>query len=214
MIKKLTVGITASLIVFVLPAWLLQPDALHFSKLWVLVGIGLLASITQPAYSPIDRNAPPDDRGTATQLVWTVYTALILGVIEGFTWRYPLSMNWDSFSILMLIFAVSGAMLRAWAVSELGSFFSWHVRVQPEQKVINTGPYKIVRHPGYTGAWILYVCSLLFIHAWVVSALCGVFLLAGFLRRIRYEEELMLDSFGEQYSSYCLSVKRLVPVLW
>lgn len=214
MTRKLIVGLVASLIVFIVPALLLQPEALHYPKLWVLVGIGLLASMTQPAYNPVDRNTPPEDKGTATQLVWTVYIALVLGVIESLLWHYPQSMVWGTFSMLMLGSSIAGALLRAWAVAELGSFFSWHVRVHPEQKVICTGPYRIVRHPGYTGAWVLYVCCLLFIHAWVVSVLCAAFLLAGFLRRIRYEEGLMLNYFGEQYKSYCQVVKKLVPLIW
>lgn len=214
MLKKLILGLVLSLFIFIAPALLLQPEALGFTKLWVMVGIGLLASITQPAYNPVDRNAPPEDKGTATQLVWTVYIALVIGVIESLLWRYPQSMVWGAFSILMLGLSITGALLRAWAVAELGSFFSWHVRVQPEQKMICTGPYRIVRHPGYTGAWVLYVCCLLFIHAWVVSALCAAFLLAGFLRRIRYEEELMLGYFGEQYKSYCQGVKQLIPLVW
>lgn len=214
MFKKFILGLILSLLIFIAPTLLLQPEAIAFTKLWIMVGLGLLASMTQPAYNPVDRNAPPEDKGTATQLVWTVYITLVLGVVESLLWRYPQSMVWGTFSILMLICSIAGALVRAWAVAELGSFFSWHVRVQPGQQIICTGPYGIVRHPGYTGAWVLYVCCLLFIHAWVVSALCAVFLMAGFLRRIRYEEELMLNSFGEQYKSYCQGVKRLIPLIW
>lgn len=214
MFRKLILGFVLSLLIVILPALLLRPDAIACSKLWVMVGIGVLASITQPAYKPIDRDAPPEDRGTATQLVWTVYITLILGTIESLLWRYPRSMVWDTFSVSMLGVSVAGALLRAWAVAELGNYFSWHVRVQPEQSVIRTGPYRLVRHPGYTGAWILYVCCLLFIHAWIASALCGVFLLVGFLRRIRYEEELLLNSFGDHYRSYRQEVKQLIPLLW
>lgn len=123
-------------------------------------------------------------------------------------------MGWVTFSMLMLSLSISGALLRAWAVTELGSFFSWHVRVQPDQIVINTGPYLIVHHSGYTGAWVLYVCCLLFIHAWVVTGLCAAFLLAAFLRRISYEEELILNNFGEEYKSSCQNVKKLVPLIW
>jgi protein-S-isoprenylcysteine O-methyltransferase len=214
MVRKFILGLVVSLFVFIGPALLLRPEALGFTKLWVMVGIGLLASMTQPSYNPVDRNAPPEDKGTANQLVWTVYISMILGIIEAILWRYPQSMVWDAFSILVLGLSIAGALLRAWAVAELGNFFSWHVRVQPEQQVICTGPYRLLRHPSYTGAWLLYVCCLLFIHAWVVSALCSAFLLAGFLRRIRYEEGLMLDSFGQQYQSYCQGVKRLVPLIW
>ncbi|MDJ0677150.1 MAG: isoprenylcysteine carboxylmethyltransferase family protein [Calothrix sp. MO_167.B42] len=214
MFRKFFLGLVVSFFLFIAPALVLQPEALRFTKLWFMLGIGLLASITQPAYDPIERNAPSEDKGTATQLVWTVYIVLLLGIAESLLWRYPQSMAWGRFSIMTLGLSIAGALLRAWAVAELGKFFTWHVRVQPEQKVIRTGPYEIVRHPSYTGAWVLYVCCLLFIHAWVASALCAIFLLAGFLRRIRYEEELMVDSFGEQYKSYCQDVRQFIPLVW
>ncbi len=214
MLKKFALGLFASLIIFIVPVMLLRPEALGFAKPWVMVGIGLLASMTQPTYNPVDRSSPTEDKNTANQLVWTVYIALLFGIIESLLWQYPQSMAWGTFSMLMLVLSIAGALFRAWAVAELGSFFSWHVRIQFEQKVICTGPYQIVRHPGYTGAWVLYVCCLLFIHAWLASAFCAVFLMAGFLRRIRYEEGLMLDHFGEQYEFYCQNVRQLIPLVW
>ena len=214
MIKKAFVGLVASTVFFILPAWLFVPRALYDSKLWIMLLIGVLASTTQPAYSPLDPNAPPEDRGTAKQLVWTVYIALIIGAFESLLLRYPESMTWDSLSLIFLLVCFLGITLRAWAVIVLGKFFSWHVSVQPEQEVIRTGPYKFIRHPAYTGAWLLYVSCLFFIHAWFAGVLCGVFLLAAFTRRITYEEKLMLQTFGDGYESYSSSVKRLIPMVW
>jgi protein-S-isoprenylcysteine O-methyltransferase len=214
MLRKLCTGLTASLVVFILPALLIQPDSLVYAKLWCMVGIGLLASITQPAYSPLDSDAPPEDRGTARQLVWTVYLTLLAGVLECLTLRYPQSVKWDLFSSVMLSVAVAGALFRAWAVAVLGRFFTWHVRVQDDQHVITSGPYCVVRHPSYTGAWFLYVGALLFIHAWLAAGLAAVSLLAAFVRRIRYEETLMLQVFGDQYRVYSSKVRRLIPLVW
>jgi protein-S-isoprenylcysteine O-methyltransferase len=214
MFRKFYVGLAVSLVFFILPAWLLQPDALSYAKLWCMVGIGLLASLTQPAYSPLDGDAPPEDRGTARQLIWTVYLTMLAGAIECLTLRYPQSLRWDSLSSVALGVAVAGALFRAWAVAVLGRFFTWHVRVQDGQQVVSSGPYSVVRHPSYTGAWFLYVAALVFIHAWLAAAFAAVLLLAAFVRRIRYEETLMLKVFGDQYRIYSRTVKRLVPLVW
>jgi protein-S-isoprenylcysteine O-methyltransferase len=214
MIRKLTVALTLSFALFILPALLIQPAALDYAKLWCMVGITLLASLTQPAYSPLDGDAPPEDRGTARQLVWTVYLTLFAGVMECITWRYPESLRWDLFSSVMLAISVAGALFRAWAVAVLGRFFTWHVRVQEGQNVISSGPYRFVRHPSYTGAWFLWVCALLLINAWIAAALAGLLLLIAFARRIGYEETLMLQAFGDEYRAYGLKVKRLVPLVW
>ncbi|CAG4899534.1 methyltransferase family protein [Paraburkholderia gardini] len=214
MIRKFMTGLVAVTLVFLVPAAVLQPAALASSKLWAMVGAGLLASLTQPAYSPLDRDAPPEDRGTARQLVWTVYLVMLGGVVECLVWRYPGSMAWDTLAVVAFAAAIAGALLRAWAVAELGRFFTWHVRVQSGQQVISSGPYRLMRHPSYTGAWFLYTGMLLAMHAPVAAALAGVLLLAAFVRRIRYEEGLMLQTFGAQYITYCSRVKRLVPLVW
>lgn len=193
---------------------LLYADALSHSKWWAVVAVCVLGSLTQPAYSPLDRRAPAEDRGTANQLVWTVYLCLIGGVLESLTLRMPVALSWTWLSSIELAIALAGTLLRAWAVARLGHFFTWHVRVQSGQSVIRTGPYRLVRHPSYTGAWLLYVGVLLAIDAWVCGSLMGILLFCGFARRIRYEEMLMRQTFGDEYVAYCLRVKRLVPFMW
>lgn len=214
MIRKLLTMLVAALILFVVPPLLLYKDALLHSKWWAVVAICLLASLTQPAYSPVDRQAPAEDRGTANQLVWTVYLCLIFGVLESLILRMPEALEWTWFSSIALGVALAGTLLRAWAVAHLGRFFTWHVRVQSGQQVISTGPYGLVRHPAYTGAWLLYVGVLLGISATIGATLMGVFLLFGFVRRMRYEESLMRETFGDAYAAYCRRVKRLVPLIW
>ncbi|WP_013590043.1 methyltransferase family protein [Paraburkholderia phenoliruptrix] len=214
MIRKFLTGLAAVALIFALPALLLQPQALLSSKLWAVALAGMLASLTQPAYSPLDHDAPPEDRGTAKQLVWTVYLTLLAGMVESLTLHYPESMAWDAFAVGAFGVAIAGALLRAWAVAALGRFFTWHVRVQSGQQVVSSGPYRLVRHPGYTGAWFLYVGILLGMHAPLAAALAGFLLLVAFVRRIGYEEQLMLQTFGDEYLSYSRRVRRLLPLVW
>lgn len=212
--RKLLVGLAASVGLAIVPALLGNPAALQHPQLWILIGVGLLASLTQPAYAPIDRDAPPEDHGTSVQIVWTVYLTQCFGVIEAVFLRYPESFVWDALTTTALVLAVSGALFRAWAVAELGRFFTWHVRVQEGQSVITRGPYRFVRHPSYTGALVLYTGTLLFIKAWIGAALVLIFLTIAFTRRIRYEEGLLVSALGDEYVSYSRNHKRLVPLLW
>jgi protein-S-isoprenylcysteine O-methyltransferase len=212
--RKFLVGLAASAGLALVPALLGNPAALRHPQLWILMGIGLLASLTQPAYKPIDRNAPPEDHGTSAQIVWTVYITQCFGAVEAVIFRYPASFVWDAVTTTALVLAVAGALFRAWAVAELGRFFTWHVRVQPGQTVVTSGPYRFVRHPSYTGALVLYICTLLLIKAWIGAVLVLIFLTAAFARRIRYEEGLLVSALGNEYVSYSRGHKRLVPLLW
>jgi len=214
MINKLLTGLIASLIVVILPVCLFHTDAIETLKPWLLLCMGMLASMTQPAYKPLDSNATAEDRGTAKQLVWTVYLILIAGVCESMTLRYPESMQWNVVSVIFIIIAFMGAIFRAWSVAVLGVYFTWHIKIQSGQKIITNGPYKFVRHPSYTGAWILYIFILLFINAWIAATLMGILLLLAFNRRMKYEEIKLIETFGDDYIKYSKKVKKIIPFIW
>jgi protein-S-isoprenylcysteine O-methyltransferase len=78
-----------------------------------MVGIGLLVSMTQPAYNPIDRDAPPEDRGTAKQLVWRVYLTMLSGESEGFWLGYTHCTRQDALAFAALVVSICGALLPA-----------------------------------------------------------------------------------------------------
>src|SRR5690348_13756232 len=58
--------------------------------------------------------------------------------------------GWWPLVLGAVVFA-AGLALRAWAVKELGRFFKFTVVVQEEHRVVDTGPYRLIRHPSYTG---------------------------------------------------------------
>lgn len=182
--------------------------------LWVIFAIVVLAGVWQPAYKPLDTKAPVHDRGTATQIVWTVYSVLIISVAEAAYFRYPQSLVWDEVSTIALIAAIFGFGLRTWSFQTLGRHFTWHITVYDDHKVVTDGPYGFVRHPGYTGAWILYSAIPLMLHSWVGFALSVVLQFFAYSRRIKHEESQMTGKLGAAYSDYARTVKTLIPYVW
>lgn len=213
MLRKLVRGTVISC-VFLGLATLGNQEALEYPQLWILAAIGIAAQVFQPLYKPLDRTAPPQDRGTGNHLVWSVYISQAAGLVETVYFRYPSSFEWDSVTTAGLVFAIAGLALRSWSVYELGRFFTWHILVQPDHKVVKTGPYRMIRHPGYCGALILYVFTMVFIHAWTAAVLAFVLVFAAVWRRIRYEEEWLNRHLGEQYVQYSLQVRALIPYVW
>jgi protein-S-isoprenylcysteine O-methyltransferase len=213
MIRKLLTALLAALAFYVLPA-VPRPEALRHPQLWILVAVAVAISIFQPAYKPVDKSAPPHDRHTASQIVWSVYLTQLVGIIEAIYFRYPDSFRWDVVTTLSLVAMVAGLGLRIWAVLTLGRFFTWFITVYDDHQVIRSGPFRFIRHPAYGGALILFVATLLFLHAWVGAAFSFVFQLYAYLRRIRYEEALMIERMGEKYKTYVREVGALVPSLW
>jgi protein-S-isoprenylcysteine O-methyltransferase len=213
MLRKLLNGTLISF-TFLGVATLGNQSALTHPQLWILAAIGIAAQVFQPLYKPLDRTAPPQDRGTGNHLVWSVYLSQAAGLIESVYFRYPESFEWTAATTAGLVLALAGLALRSWSVYELGRFFTWHIIVQPDHKVVTTGPYRAIRHPGYCGALVLYVFTMVFIHAWISAVLATALVFAAVWRRIRYEEEWLNRHLGEQYLRYSMQVRALIPYVW
>jgi protein-S-isoprenylcysteine O-methyltransferase len=213
MIRKIITALVAATAFYVLPA-VGQPRALLYPQIWILVAVAMTISIFQPVYKPIDGAAPLRDRGTAAQIVWSVYLTQFVGVLEALYLWYPGSFRWDVVTTLALALMLTGLGLRVWAVRTLGRYFTWFITVYDDHKVIRTGPFRFIRHPAYFGALLLFVGTLLFLHAWIGAALSLVFQLFAYVRRIRYEEAEMIERLGEEYVTYTREVRALVPLLW
>jgi len=213
MIRKLATVLIAVSVFYLLPT-IANPRALFHPQLWILVAVALAISVFQPAYRPLDKSAPTHDRGTAAQIVWSVYLTQLVGVVEAVYFRYPESFDWDVVTTVALMAMIVGLGLRVWAVLTLGRFFTWFITVYDDHQVIRSGPFRFIRHPAYGGALILFVATMVFLHAWVGAVLSLVFQLLAYVRRIRYEEAMMIERLGEPYIKYTRSVRALVPLLW
>ena len=126
----------------------------------------------QPSYQPFEGSRTPEDKGTARQILWTVYVTQILAVTEIVCRRrVSLPLNWVT--IITAIMIAFGLILRTWAVVSLGRWFTWNVTVQPGQVLVTDGPYRVIRHPSYMGAWLMFVGSCVLLRSYV-AALVGI----------------------------------------
>lgn len=101
-----------------------------------------------------------------------------------------------------------------WAMLE-NRFFSSAVRLQPDrgQRVIDTGPYAIVRHPGYTGGILYLMASGVALGSWL-SVVPMLIVSVLIIRRTLLEDRMLQESL-DGYSGYARRVRyRLVPGLW
>jgi protein-S-isoprenylcysteine O-methyltransferase Ste14 len=109
---------------------------------------------------------------------------------------------------------VCGVALRLWAIHELGRFFRIVVTIQPDHRVVDTGPYRFVRHPSYTGLLLALAGAGVALDSWLSLLALTALPLAGILVRIRVEESALLDALGESYAAYEARTDRLIPGVW
>jgi protein-S-isoprenylcysteine O-methyltransferase Ste14 len=107
-----------------------------------------------------------------------------------------------------------GLVLRGWSIMTLGAYFTGRVMVSAGQPVITAGPYRVLRHPSYTG--FLLACAGLGLASanWAGLAITVLLPLAVMLWRIRAEENALLATLGDRYACYAARHKRLVPFVW
>jgi protein-S-isoprenylcysteine O-methyltransferase len=110
--------------------------------------------------------------------------------------------------------ALSGMALRVWSIATLGRYFTYVVKVTPDQKVMQTGPYRLVRHPSYTGALLTGIGIGLSLRFALAPLVIGVTSFLGYWIRMAVEERALADGIGEPYRAYMAHTKRLIPFIW
>jgi protein-S-isoprenylcysteine O-methyltransferase Ste14 len=181
----------------------------------VVVGAFILSELSVRLRSEHHRGGPRIDR---TSLL--VVQATAIGGVGGavlLTRRLPAAAlagaRWPLF-VAGLVLMCAGLAVRQCAVATLGRFFTIDVQVQPDQTVVDSGPYRWVRHPSYTGLILTFLGFGLALGN--VAALAAAFLVptVGLVYRIHFEEHALLEGLGEPYRRYAVGRRRLVPGVW
>lgn len=107
---------------------------------------------------------------------------------------------------------VTGVGFRLWAIRTLGRFYSHRVRQQSDHKIVQSGPYRFLRHPAYTGMLIAHAGFVVFFFNWVSLGLLCLFFLPAVAYRIVVEERMLMQIDG--YPEFAAKRWRLVPPIW
>ena len=106
---------------------------------------------------------------------------------------------------------IAGILLRQWSIAVLGRYFSRTVGVQEGQAVVDRGPYRLVRHPAYTGSLLTMVGLGFVLQSWGAVLVLIAFFGAAFGYRIHVEEAVLTSKLGDEYVAYAKKTKRLIP---
>jgi protein-S-isoprenylcysteine O-methyltransferase Ste14 len=134
-----------------------------------------------------------------------VYAAVPASVAR-FAAPVPAAVRWVAVAV-----AVAGLALLRWADRCLGENLSVSLRVREHHTLVTTGPYRYVRHPIYV-ATLLYAAGLAVITAnYLLGAAFLVPMVLVVAKRLTAEEQMMIDTFGDEYRAYMQATGRLLP---
>ena len=115
---------------------------------------------------------------------------------------------------LGLVFVWCGGGLRIWCFRTLGTYFTFTVQTSGDQPVIDTGPYRWLRHPSYTGILFAYTGIGFFLDNWLAPLAILVGSSLGLAYRIQVEERALVGEMGDRYRDFAATRKRLIPYVW
>ena len=95
----------------------------------------------------------------------------------------------------------------------LGRSYTRTLRTHDAQHVVDTGPYAVVRHPGYAGSLLTWTGFALTSRSIPVVVAVAALLGTAYQRRITAEEALLRRELPG-YAAYCERTKKLIPLLW
>ena len=110
-------------------------------------------------------------------------------------------------------FAIMGVVLAIWSRQSLSNNWSGEVGIKEGQRLIQSGPYAIVRHPIYTGMLFALLGTTL-VAATVGSVLGFVLAIISLWQKARMEEQFLMIEFRELYTNYQREVKFLIPFIY
>lgn len=150
-------------------------------------------------------------------------SSIVLGVLYGVGLAGAAAAAWSggapiappsvALAIGAVLFAIP-VVFRPLCMIYLGKSFTPDLQVHEGHHVVDTGPYRLVRHPLYAAALVTYLALVMAFDSWYSLAPALVFPVAGVLYRITIEERMLVRRFGDAYASYIKRTKRLIPFIY
>jgi protein-S-isoprenylcysteine O-methyltransferase Ste14 len=113
-----------------------------------------------------------------------------------------------------LVLIILGSLLRRHCQRVLGSSFTGDVRADPNQRIMTTGAYALVRHPSYSAGILMNIGVGLALGSWASTALLALAAFAVYSYRIAVEERALLRVVGEPYRDFIRRRRRLIPFIY
>lgn len=182
-----------------------------FSIIWVLwflseVFLNILLRSKMPDSQETDKNS--------IRIIWmTIILSVTSGVFVAIKTNIPI-VETNLLKYIGLILIIAGVVVRFTAIRTLGKFFTVNLAINTEHRLIDTGFYKYIRHPSYTGSLLSFLGLGLYLNNWFSLPVILIPIIGVFIFRINIEEKLLIQQPGLNYSEYMNRTKRLIPFVY
>src|SRR5262245_40985916 len=164
------------------------------------------------------KNLRPEqyDRGSTRLIGQAFFVAILALIVAPILNAFQIGrldkdivIGWSGITLMLI-----GLGLRIWANQTLGRFYTSTLRIAERQRIIRRGAYKLLRHPGYSGALLTWAGAGAATANWIVIAIIVLVMVASYRYRIISEETMLQAKFGEEYQAYMARTWRLLPFIY
>ena len=185
----------------------------------LIFGIILVIWVTSELLGPVrwqgSSTTKKQDRGSLAIAISFSLLGLVLCFLLPFLLpSATIAQHHPSIFLVGFVVMLLGIWWRWSAIRALGRHFKGIVAVDPDQHIIQHGPYKLIRHPSYSGALLIMIGIGVMIGNWASLLTITLGLLGGLLYRISVEEAVLRSTFGQTYVDYMQRTKRLIPFIY
>ncbi len=213
MLRRYAGAILTSAAIFFVPLAGAPERILHPGP-WIGFLAAVVTLLSQPHISTREMVTDAPDRFSALGIYIGMITSQVGALLEfGYRAEFkPEAASGFTLGGLSLVLASLG--FRLWAIRTLGLFFTSRVMTQEGQTVVQSGPYRLLRHPSYTGALGVSLGVALAMASPLGGVLTIVLAVPAYLYRIAVEERTLRSNLGRPYEEYRLRTWRLLPFVF
>ena len=191
-----------------------KPGLIMNGKILFIITGCICMWLTQP---PVTVKETSDQKGSDRfSVVLILLMSLISVVVPVADWAY-FKTDHTHISFINLIgffMIIAGISFRAWAVNSLGKYFTATVQISTDHQLVTSGPYAIVRHPSYTGAFLAIIAGGVILGSITGFIVSCIAMMIAYYVRIGIEEKELMGWFGKQYAEYKKNTKMIIPYVW
>lgn len=196
-------------------AWI-SHSQFHQIVFYVTLTVCYAPELYRSWFRPLEAGAVNRDRGSHLVVLLAIGVGVFLAIFVAnarlpYTQitRHPEGLFWFGIALMLTGFA-----FRHYAIHVLGKFFTHTVATRPGQYVVDTGPYRLIRHPSYSGSLLTFVGLGLAMGNWVSLALLLLGAGIGYAYRVYIEEQALCADLGDTYREYMRRTRRFIPFVW
>lgn len=212
--KRLTQTIILLIIAFVLP-FFPATEVFTYWQFYLTLSLALVLNMSQPDYQTTSiAKRTHDDKMSMFFLTLAGFLIFMLPIADLAYFGNTVREDFHYLSGVGLFLAIGGLIFRMWAIKVLGRFFTPKVEIQSDHEIIQSGPYRWIRHPSYTGSLVMALGIAIYFES-ILSILFVFFGFFGsYIYRIKCEEHTLAENFGEAYRSYRKKTWAILPPIY